>query len=145
DDVRADAIIQAVLDLAASGRQVFYFTAQADEVGKWRAALTERPEIAHRLIDLRDVKEMDLVKKRPLPRQPRIGEPKVPEPRDLEYEAYGRLLNVPGIDPYDEEIGHVHLWHLLDDAHALQRFLSSSIETWGALKTLHDLGGLQGL
>src|SRR5690606_40441006 len=60
---------------------------------------------------------------------PRIGEPKVPEPRDLEYEAYGRLLNVPGIDPYDEEIGHVHLWHLLDDAHALQRFLSSSIET----------------
>lgn len=38
DDERAGALIDAVLTLARGGRQIFYFTAQADEVTKWQAA-----------------------------------------------------------------------------------------------------------
>ncbi|MEZ4498053.1 MAG: hypothetical protein R2845_15055 [Thermomicrobiales bacterium] len=37
DDIRADALIDATLQIAADGRQVFYFTAQLDEVDKWRS------------------------------------------------------------------------------------------------------------
>ena len=35
DDGRAGAIIDSVIEIAREGRQVFYFTAQHDEVGKW--------------------------------------------------------------------------------------------------------------
>ena len=36
DDQRADAIVRTVLQIAATGRQVFYFTAQRDELERWR-------------------------------------------------------------------------------------------------------------
>src|SRR5690606_23634996 len=39
DGERASAIMDAVIELAADGRQVFYFTAQPDEIVKWTRAL----------------------------------------------------------------------------------------------------------
>src|SRR5690606_37194719 len=42
DDERARAIMAAAVELAREGRQVFYFTAQADEVVRWGALAAER-------------------------------------------------------------------------------------------------------
>ena len=41
DDERARAIMEAVVELSREGRQIFYFTAQMDEVARWRALFAE--------------------------------------------------------------------------------------------------------
>jgi DNA repair exonuclease SbcCD ATPase subunit len=51
DDHRSRAIIDAVIALSKRGRQIFYFTAQSDEAGKWVAAL-EQAAVPHCIIDL---------------------------------------------------------------------------------------------
>lgn len=52
DDVRADAIIDATLEICRTGRQVIYFTAQEDEVGKWQARAADVGDVPLRVIDL---------------------------------------------------------------------------------------------
>lgn len=39
DDNRARALMETVIALAAAGRQIFYFTAQHEEIGRWRSLL----------------------------------------------------------------------------------------------------------
>src|SRR5690606_36892234 len=39
DDARAAAIIEALTEISRDGRQIIYFTAQQDEVQKWKAKL----------------------------------------------------------------------------------------------------------
>lgn len=51
DDSRTGVIIDNIIDIAKDGRQVFYFTAQNDEVGKWNARLKDR-HVPHKVIDL---------------------------------------------------------------------------------------------
>ncbi|HKK66609.1 MAG TPA: hypothetical protein VJ946_00305, partial [Bacteroidales bacterium] len=51
DDVRAEAVIQALLEIAREGRQVFYFTAQRDEVFKWQAHLNQS-DVQHQLVTI---------------------------------------------------------------------------------------------
>ena len=57
DDRRAGEIIDAVIEICRQGRQVFYFTAQHDEVGKWRKLLGESPQVAHHEVDLAEVRQ----------------------------------------------------------------------------------------
>ena len=59
DERRAEAIIDAALTLARSGRQVFYLTAQHDEVGKWLTVLDRGDAPPHRLIDLAEVRQLN--------------------------------------------------------------------------------------
>lgn len=138
DDERAEALIQAVIDLAMEGRQVFYMTAQLDEVAKWKDALNAMQDVPHRIIDLAEVRHMDDHQKRPFVTVRAISEHKLPVPDALDYVEYGRRLDVPGINPYVEDVGYVHLWHLLDDPTVLHQFLSARIETWGQLRVIHD-------
>jgi len=51
DDTRAAAIIEALIAISKEGRQVFYFTAQADEVAKWKYYL-EKEQVEHRVFEL---------------------------------------------------------------------------------------------
>ncbi|MFW5967797.1 MAG: hypothetical protein ACOCV2_09780, partial [Persicimonas sp.] len=53
DDVRARSVIEAIAEIAAEGRQVFYFTAQHDEVRKWEALLDDR-RVDLQTVDLGD-------------------------------------------------------------------------------------------
>lgn len=140
DDARAEALIDALITLAADGRQVFYFTAQADEVAKWEAALRNQ-SVPYQLIDLQRVRSLDQVRRRPLPDLSPSLRVQAPRPEGLSYEAYGRMLQVPGIDPYADHIGQVHLWHLLDDADVLYRLLQFNIDSWGAFQTFYQFGG----
>ncbi len=137
DDERAGAIIEAVKALALSGRQIFYFTAQHDEVGKWLAQLGEA--VDHRVYDLAERRRLARPAA-PLPIQS-APRPAVPEPDGSDYAAYGRRLGVPALDPRMETLDGVHVWHVLNDAPTLHRLLQNGIATWGQLRSLLAHGG----
>ncbi|HEX7118292.1 MAG TPA: AAA family ATPase [Longimicrobiales bacterium] len=140
DDARALAIMQSALALAADGRQVFYFTAQPDEVGKWQGVLEAHPDVPSRVVDLARVRRLARGAATPLP----VVDPPaaaVPAPGDASHAEYGRILGVPPIGT-DGVPGGVHLWYLVDDPETLYRLLSLRVETWGALRALVEHGGL---
>ena len=56
DERRAQEIIDAAMEICRDGRQVFYFTAQQDEVSKWRQFLASSDDVPHQLIDLAEVR-----------------------------------------------------------------------------------------
>ncbi|MHC4811065.1 MAG: hypothetical protein ACYTEV_11975, partial [Planctomycetota bacterium] len=122
DDERAAAIIDAVLGIARAGRQVFYLSAQPDEVGKWRARLAAESDIDHRVIDLAATRGRARASASPLPVD-RPARPSVPAPIDGEdHAAYGRRLGVPGLRP-EAGAGRVHPWHVLESPQLLHAAL----------------------
>jgi hypothetical protein len=138
DDDRAMAIVEAVLQLCEDGRQVFYFTAQQDEVNKWARALKRR-EVPRRFLDLaagRALADVEVFGEIVAEEEPE----QVPPPGDMTYEEYGRLLEVPAIDLY-RPLGEVHVWHLLEDAQLLRRLLELGIERKGQLEFLLGRSG----
>ncbi len=135
DDIKAQAIIQSVIEIARAGRQVFYFTAQGDEVAKWSAALATVTDVPHCLIDLAEAQEL-----RDHVEIPDLGAsvkpfPSPPNPVGLDHEAYGIKLNPPRFDPR-QPAGAVHLWYVVSDPRALHDFLRLGVETWGQLESL---------
>ena len=138
DDARAEAIIEAVKTIAASGRQVFYFTAQHDEVGKWLAQLGDA--VPHRVFDLAELRRLAGASRAPLPIT-QVPRPAVATPDGLDYLAYGASLAVPPLDPRAARLDGLHLWHLLDDAATLYRLLDLGVTTWAQLQALLDHGG----
>ncbi len=140
DDASARALIEAALDVARSGRQVFYFTAQEDEVAKWRAVVeaagAAAPELA--VIDL--ARARNLATERRAPRRSwSPGAPPVPAPEGRSREAYAELLGVPGIDPRAEP-GAVHLAHLIEEPEVLHALLREGVVRWGQLASLAESG-----
>ncbi len=140
DDERARVIIRSALRLAAAGRQVFYFTAQGDEVARWKAVARQQSE---------PVKVIDLVEERNLEL---AGAVEIPESFEFEFDVeselpskqlshakYGEELKVPPVDPY-RGINSIHLWYLIEDVELLDRLLTLQIKTWGQLENLLELG-----
>ncbi|MFP3939955.1 MAG: hypothetical protein ACLF0P_06600 [Thermoanaerobaculia bacterium] len=144
DDASAQALIETVVEVARAGRQVFYFTAQSDEVARFRAHLEapfegreEAPEWA--VVDLARVRRLEEARQAPLqPWEPPA--PEIPAPDGLDRRAYGERLGVPGIDPRRGP-GAVHLWHLVEEPQVLHRLLVRRVERWGELQTLAGVGG----
>lgn len=137
DDRRAEIIIESAIELARAGRQVFYFTAQGDEVAKWEQALAETEGLDYTSIDLTRVRGsgrgLDI---------PEIGglifeRPSLPDPDAHDHASYGDALGVPAFSPR-EGTGSAHLWYVVDDPTLLHDFLELGIETWGQLRTLFD-------
>jgi hypothetical protein len=132
DDQRAAAIIAATCTLAADGRQIFYFTAQPDEVEKWRTILAENSESSASFIDLAELRRIAAY--REIPRISRqVGTLIPPAPAGLGHQEYGELLLVPPID-LTSDLGATHLWYLIEDPEALHQLLRLGVETWGALE-----------
>ncbi len=138
DDARAQAIIDAALELARAGRQIFYFTAQSDEVDKWRQAL-DGEGIPHTAIDLAsDARpsgsgftwEAD-----------RGGIRRYPPPESDDHGDYGRRLSVPGWDPFEDPVDAVHIWHLLSDPTTIHRLLELQVSAWGPLRRYAEAHG----
>lgn len=132
DDERAAAIIDAMLTIAAEGRQVFYFTAQPDEVGKWLGRMDERGDVAHATFDLAEIRSLETPTEITIARPTRAT---VPAPQGQDYDEYARTIGVPRIDPYGD-VGAVHVWYVLDDVDLLHRMLELGITQWGPLRTL---------
>lgn len=147
DPERSRAVMDAVCDLARAGRQIFFFTAQPEEVAKWQVIFAERAArgegVAHAAIDLARVRQLGEARALPLPLLPTRAMP--PSPAGLDREAYGRLLGVPGLDPWAEDLGGLHLWHLIEDPLFLHQVLASGFERWGPLRDLLARGGGEAL
>ncbi len=135
DDTKAQAIIESVIELAREGRQVFYFTAQGDEVAKWSAAFANVDDVPCSFIDLAEAQGLsDHIE------IPDLGAsiapfPSPPNPAGLDHKAYGDKLNPPRFDPR-QPAGAVHLWYVVCDPKTLHDFLRLGVETWGQLKAL---------
>lgn len=138
DDLKAKNIIEAVIELAKEGRQIFYFTAQNDEVEKWRSYLQNHRDVASQILDL----EVARGSAATLAQVPRIEVPPrvaAPEPGDLSYAEYGLLLQVPPLD-MRENVSSAHLWHVCLDTATLHRFLCDNFVYWGQLDQAHRAG-----
>jgi hypothetical protein len=145
DDQRAAAIIDAACALAAEGRQIFYFTAQPDEVAKWRAVLVEYPDLPAVFTDLADLRRLARYKEMPRPEiTPEFRS--VPAPNGMSHHEYGNELLVPPIDPA-AGLGAIHLWHLIEEPEELYGLLRLGIESWGALHFLiqQNVRGVEGI
>jgi DNA repair exonuclease SbcCD ATPase subunit len=142
DDSRAGLIIDTVIEIARSGRQVFYFTAQQDEVGKWIARLNESGT-PHKVIDLAELRHLTAASAAPL-HIAAVDAFQAPCPDGATHEEYAGVLGVPNIDPTDESLDALHLWHIIDDVDLLHKLLNRRITCWGQLRTLlhHDGAGI---
>jgi uncharacterized protein YhaN len=142
DESRAELIISTLLQLAAAGRQLFYVTAQADEVSKWRALLDDHPEIDCTFIDLGQVRHLQTFERAPLSYSVTEGfQPvELPWPSGVSREEYGLLLQVPELDPF-APVESVHLWYVVEDLGLLRLLQSRFLKTWGHLKSHVDLAG----
>lgn len=133
DDERAAAVIEAIISLLQTGRQIFYFTAQQDEASKWLAGLNEH-NLKPRIIDLAAARKqsadpLNIPESDALP-----GNRNIPEPTTNDRFAYAQQLNVPPIDPHAPNINHAHLWHIVTDLPLLHQLLTLGLETCGSLK-----------
>jgi energy-coupling factor transporter ATP-binding protein EcfA2 len=144
DEQRAGKIIEAAIEIAREGRQVFYLTAQFDELGKWRRALRDRTDVSHCEVDLARLRGFSEVEHAPesIDFEPPPHVP-VPPPANDDWIAYGLRLHVPSLDRRGH-IGGVHLWYLIDDVNELYRLLLHDINKWGQFQTLIDIGAADG-
>jgi hypothetical protein len=139
DDESAAALIEAITEIAREGRQVFYLTAQADEVAKWEAALGKADGVEWRTHDLAAVRRGEEASRAPRGDW-RPRERSVPAPEGADRASYAERLGVPGIDPR-RAVGEVHVWHLVEEVTVLHGLLARGIERWGELETLLRDGG----
>ncbi len=147
DDLRAKAIIDALMEISKDGRQVFYFTAQADEVARWKRYLDSGSDISYKLIELSG-KEADDSAYKNLPAEfaPLELIYNIPSPEGKDYEDYGRLLEVPTFNMLADTPDNIHLWYLLDDVDTLYQLLRKGIRCWGQLNSfLRNKGKIESL
>ncbi len=149
DELRARSLIEVVEDFAASGRQVFYFSAQRDEVRQWHTVLEgEVAEEARFPVlddgDAPDGGEADWPPAPPADISPDALAPAeaVPSPEGASHAEYGDRLDPPAWSPRDP-LGRIHLWYLVEEVDRLYRLLEAGVEQWGQLRTLGEAGGVQ--
>lgn len=144
DDIRAGAIIEALAEISKEGRQVFYFTAQGDEVDKWRYLLEGRQDVSLRVAE---ISEPGTTAGKPGSGRQVSGVPafefvhNIPLPENMDYNEYGELIGVPGFDILEDEVTGLHLWYLLDSSSLLYNCLSAGIRFWGQMETYTGHGG----
>ncbi len=106
DDHRAAAIIDAVITLAEGGRQVFYFTAQRDELAKWMSALDARAA-SHTVLDLAARRDLHGALPIDLSVGP-VATPTIaalPLPCEHTHDSYGTALHVPAVRSRERQCG----------------------------------------
>ena len=141
DDPRALAIMEAVVELAGDGRQIFYFTAQPDEVRKWRDVLARYPEVDSAVLDLGEARSLAQRLSTEALAAESEPRPEPPAPDGADHNEYGRRLGVPRIDVF-APVGALHLWYLIDDPNALYEVIRTlRAERWGPLAHLLTNGG----
>lgn len=135
DDDRADALIDATLEIVAGGRQVFYFTAQLDEVEKWRTRCASAG-IEPVIIDLAVARDLEQ-RERPVsvmlaPLEKRA----YPPPGASSRHEYRSVLGVPPFDIWGSGADAVHLWYFVEDLPVLHRLMAQHhISTWGQVRS----------
>lgn len=140
DDERARAIIEAALELAREGRQIFYFTAQADEVARWQMlAGSGETGVQLREIDLLRARGSDRILE--IPQSRAVAGRVLPSPDGVDHTEYGIRLEVPRLDRVSGAAAAVHLWYLVEEPETLHTLLLLGTERWGSLDALLRDGG----
>lgn len=147
DDIRAKAIIEALIEISKEGRQVFYFTAQADEVAKWKSFLESSQDISYKIIELTGGQNESI--------DYQSNEPafysfdfiqNIPSPAKTSHQKYGKLLQVTPFNILTEEPETIHLWYLVEDNELIFNCLNKGIRQWGQLASfVRNNGKLAGL
>ena len=141
DDQRAETVLDTVIDLARDGRQVFYFTARHDERARWENRL-EEADVEYNLQHLTAGDGHD-----PITEPPTLdtsGAIDVPEPDGDDHWEYRNRLDVPTFDPR-QGAASAPLWYVTENPEVLYRLRTAGIERWGHLKSLLEVGAVDGL
>lgn len=133
DDQRSLAIIEALTEISRE-RQVFYFTAQADEVARWDILLQG---VDHAVVCLGERPETTPVSRERLA----LFTPSVPVPAGKDHAAYGKQLGVAPFDLLEQPVEALPLWYLVEEPEILYALLSRNLSVWGALKAFGEAGG----
>ena len=142
DDHRAPAVMRAVAAMAEAGRQVFYFTAQQEELARWRSVLGEVDGLSWKVLDLTEARARGAPERLEPPAP--VPAPTPPSPKGLDLEAYGRRLGVPPVHAR-EPVDAVHLWYLVERPEALHGLLALGLDRWGSLRRYAEAVGSEGL
>ncbi|MDF9830974.1 hypothetical protein [Parabacteroides sp. PF5-6] len=137
DDQRSEAIIRSLIAISKE-RQVFYFTAQMDEVNKWNHFLQQEPEQAYKIILLDEESRQRGVHRPQV--SPRLWNEQVPEPGKLSHAGYKELLAFQPFNLSESQETELHLWYLFDNPAQLYPFLQRGISRWGQLRQLREKG-----
>lgn len=139
DEARARSVMETVVALVKRGRQVFYFTAQGDELGKWARLLEDEKEIAWTRIDLPLGTAETMVAEENVAEM--LGRLPAPPAEGEDYSEYGRRLRIPQFSLIGGSLESTHVFHLLDQPDQLYRVLQAGCETAGQLQLMRRLGG----
>ncbi|MFC7116621.1 hypothetical protein ACFQH2_19770 [Natronoarchaeum sp. GCM10025703] len=141
DDQRAETVLDTVIDLARAGRQVFYFTARHDERARWETRL-EESDVEYSLQQLTASDGHDPIAEPPtLETSSAID---VPVPDGDDHRTYRERLDVPTFDPR-QGAASAPLWYVTEDPEVLHRLRAAGIERWGHLRSLLEIGAIDGL
>jgi DNA repair exonuclease SbcCD ATPase subunit len=141
DDQRAETVLDTVIDLAREGRQVFYFTARHDERTRWENRL-EESDVEYSLKELSEADAHDPITDPPALEAANIGD--VPAPEGDDHWTYRERLDVPTFDPR-QGAASAPLWYVTEDPEVLYRLRTAGIERWGHLRSLLEIGTVDGL
>jgi hypothetical protein len=145
DDTRAGAIIEALVEISRDGRQVFYFTAQGDEVARWQSFLKTRTGVSSKIIELAGRDNESSVLNHALQSFGSIDLTRnIPLPDGAGRRAYKKILAVPPFNLMEDPASRLHLWYLVDDNQLLYNCLKRGITYWGQLESFLVAGRLEG-
>jgi uncharacterized protein YhaN len=142
DDNRSKAIIEALTEISRQGRQVFYFTAQKEEVSKWRDFLDNNPGISYKIFELDgSSNEASNISNNEsdFPVFQFVSE--VPDPINNSHAEYGKILKIDNFNLVTEAPEALHLWYLVNDTSVLADLLKRGISKWGQLQSFIEYNG----
>ncbi len=128
DAEREREIIEAVLKIAQSGRQVFYLTSKPREADAWQQLAAEQG-VAVQRIDLGDTPSEWVISRPP-------EENELPAPGGLAHADYGELLEVPKWHPRRDPADAAHPWYVVDNTDHLYLLLAEGVNRLGPMKSL---------
>lgn len=138
DDERAQAIIESLIEISREGRQVFYFTAQVDEIGKWMRFLNEQTDLEHKIIQLNGGTNDSFIYGEFKPHLDSISLTQhIPPPDGKNHEEYGKIIPKQPFNLLTQNCSEISLWYLIEDVDLLFSCLKRGIKTWGQLESFY--------
>jgi hypothetical protein len=146
DDIRAKAIIDATIEIARRGRQVMYFTAQHDEIGKWSAALDSFGDsLEWDVFDLAAIRRKASTKSIPAYSWNYSAFTTLSIPEGADWNSLREHLGVPAIDIQASSVTEVDLWYLIPEPSTLVELRQRGVQRWGQYLNLHHGNHLRGI
>lgn len=144
DPRRSAAIMEALVEISQEGHQIFYFTAQEEEVTRWEHFLADKPGITRKIIVLAREENEAYVSDITLPGGEFVRGlllDGVPDPNGLDHAEYGALLDKGHFDPMADNPDWLHVWHLFEDPGVVHSLLKKGLARWGPLQAYWKADG----